>query len=85
MVNDMETGDRMDDGPPDPKQRLLNMLQQASQTGNPSSGKDIPESPNMNIIAHIMCMKDYEIYCLSMAVAHARTIIDMRRESINVN
>lgn len=85
MVNDTETGDRTDDGPPDPKHRLLKMLQQAVQADNSSPGKEMLGLPNMNVIAHIMCAKDYEIYCLRMAVAHAKTIIDMRRESINVN
>lgn len=85
MVNDTETGDRADDGPTDPKQRLLNMLQQAAQANSFSPWMPVHGFSNMNVIAHIMCMKDYEIYCLRMAVAHAKTIIDMRRESINVN
>lgn len=85
MVNDTETGDQMDGGPPDPKQRLLNMLQQAAQDDNSPPEKGMHFPTDMNAIMHIMYMKDYEIYCLRMAVAHAKTIIDMRRESINVN
>lgn len=85
MVNDTETGDRSDDGPPDPKQRLLNMLQQAAQANNSSPGKEMLGLPNMNVIAHIMCAKDYEIYCLRMALAHSRAIIDVRREATNDN
>lgn len=85
MVNDTETGDRADDGPPDPKQHVLNMLLQFSQTDNFTPSKEMHGLSGMNAIAHIICMKDYEIYCLRMALAHSRAIIDVRREATNDN